>query len=403
MKMPATRRIDGWATAASLLATAPAAAQEIIGLPGEDSWLEPRFEEVYRLGSRAGEDWEQFGHVTDVGFDGKGQLYVLDIQVSRIFVVGPDGEYRRAFGGPGEGPGEFRSPAGFAVMRDGRVVIGDWGYLAYHVFDPDGQFERRVGMAPGGDVLALTKQMPDPGGLALISAVGAPLLALEMVDYSARTGTITLHDSRPVERIDLTGEVAMVDTVAEGWLSPDVVFYNGVQGSMTFSPRMLAAVLPDGSVAFSDSTAYAIRIARAGEGVVRILKRPLHPIPVTNRVRRAERDRRLRLARERSPVVGPAARERIADLEFFAEVSIVRDLSAGWDGEIWVRRHGEEPGDDHGPIDVLTMDGRYLGSIRAGITAIPDAFGPDGLMAFIETDELDAATVVVKRLLPWQK
>lgn len=134
---------------------------------------------------------------------------------------------------------------------------------------------------------------------------------------------------------------------------------------------------------------------------MRILKRPFRPIPVTNRVRRAERDRRLRLARERSPVVDPAARARIADLEFFAEVSIVRDLSAGWDGEIWVRRHGEEPGDDHGPIDVLTADGRYLGSIRAGATAIPDAFGPNGLVAFIETSELDVETVVVKRLLPW--
>ena len=392
-----------FSSAPCLLAAVAATAQQVVDLPGEDRWLEPRFEEVYRLGSPGGADWEQFGAVSDVGFDGAGQLYVFDVQVPRVFVVGPDGEYLRAFGGPGEGPGEFRSPAGFAVMRDGRVVIGDFGHLAYHVFDPDGQFERRVDMAPGGDVLVLTKQMPDPGGMALISAVGAPLLALAVVPRAARTGTITLHDSRPVKRIDLAGEVATVDTVAEGWLSPDVVFYNGVQGSMTFSPRMLAAVLPDGSVAFSDSTAYAIRIARAGEGVLRILKRPFHPIPVTNRVRRAERDRRLRLARERSQVVDAAARERIADLEFFAEVAIVRDLSAGWDGKIWVRRHGEEPGDDHGPIDVLTMDGRYLGSIRAGVIAIPAAFGPYGLVAFIETDELDVETVVVKRLLSWKK
>ncbi len=268
---------------------------------------------------------------------------MFDIQLPRVFVVGPDGEYRRAFGGPGDGPGEFRSPAGFAVMRDGRVVIGDFGHLAYHVFDPDGQFERRVDMAPGGDVLVLTKQMPDPGGMALISAVGAPLLALAVVPRAARTGTMTLHDSRPVKRIDLAGEVATVDTVAEGWLSPDVVFTG------------------------------------------------------------AERDRRPRLAGERSQVVDAAARERIADLEFFAEVAIVRDLSAGWGGEIWVRRHGEEPGDDHGPIDVLTMDGRYLGSIRAGVIAIPAAFGPDGLVAFIETDELDVETVVVKRRLPWEK
>ena len=40
----------------------------------------------------------------------------------------------------------------------------------------------------------------------------------------------------------------------------------------------------------------------------------------------------------------------------------------------------------------------YLGSLRVAATAIPDGFGPDGLVAFIETNELDVQTVMVKRL-----
>ncbi|MXW17454.1 MAG: hypothetical protein F4123_10015 [Gemmatimonadetes bacterium] len=135
-------------------------------------------------------------------------------------------------------------------------------------------------------------------------------------------------------------------------------------------PLMLAGVLPDGSVAFSDSLAYAIKIARLGSGVWRILKRPLEPIPVTRQVRTAERERRLRMAEVRSQVVIRTTRERIANLEFFNVVSMVRDLRTGWDGEIWVQRHGDEPSDDQGPIDVLTMDGRYLGSYPSGAVAI---------------------------------
>ncbi|WP_420449809.1 hypothetical protein [Candidatus Palauibacter sp.] len=42
--------------------------------------------------------------------------------------------------------------------------------------------------------------------------------------------------------------------------------------------------------------------------------------------------------------------------------------------------------------------GRYLGSYRTGATQLPDAFGPEGLAAFIERDELDVQTVIVKRL-----
>ncbi len=82
----------------------------------------------------------------------------------------------------------------------------------------------------------------------------------------------------------------------------------------------------------------------------------------------------------------------------FPEVSILRGLRTGWDSEIWVQRHGEDPGDDAGPIDILTMDGRYIGTYPAGAVAMPDALGPDGLAAFVEQDELDVETVVVKRL-----
>ena len=54
--------------------------------------------------------------------------------------------------------------------------------------------------------------------------------------------------------------------------------------------------------------------------------------------------------------------------------------------------------DSDGPIDVVTPDGRYLGSYPSGATDLPSAFGPDGPVAFIEKDELDVPTVVVKRL-----
>ena len=82
---------------------------------------------------------------------------------------------------------------------------------------------------------------------------------------------------------------------------------------------------------------------------------------------------------------------------FFPELSVVRALSTTWEGRIWVQRRGGFP-DDNGPIDVLTAEGDYIGTFRAGETAMPDAFGPDGLAAFIELDELDVARVVVRRL-----
>ena len=53
---------------------------------------------------------------------------------------------------------------------------------------------------------------------------------------------------------------------------------------------------------------------------------------------------------------------------------------------------------EDGPIDVLAAGGEYAGTYRTGATKMPDAFGPDGMAAFIEFDDLGVASVVVRRL-----
>ncbi len=103
----------------------PLAAQEVIELPAEDRVLEVEFEEVYRVGSLAGDEWEMFGRISAVGFGESGDLYVMDDQGGRIVVVNPEGEFVREFGGIGDGPGEFSASSnmavGFTVLRDGRA------------------------------------------------------------------------------------------------------------------------------------------------------------------------------------------------------------------------------------------------------------------------------------------
>lgn len=371
-------------------ATALLSAQEMIDLPGEDRWLEPRFEEVYRIGSSSGEGWEQFGNVRKVAFDDAGQLYVFDWQTLRIHVVDGSGGLRRTLGGRGDGPGEIRRASSFTVMPDGRVVVGDTGYLAYQIFDANGDYERRVRMTPGDRPTTLWEFTPDPAGNALLSAVGYQMLLFQYSD------DLPSHMTRPIERIDLAGDVAVKDTVAVGWLPPGVEWLpSGLREPTVFGPRMLMGVLRDGTIAFSDSSAYAIKVVPPGAGVRWVLRRPLRPVRVTNRMIEAEKDRQRRESVE--PGMERYMREHIDGLVFSEVVSIVRELGVSRDGQIWVQRRGEEPLDDDGPIDVLTVDGRYLGSYRAG-AMMPAAFGPDGLIAFIEEDELGVQTVVVKRV-----
>ena len=141
-------------------------------------------------------------------------------------------------------------------------------------------------------------------------------------------------------------------------------------------------MLPDGGIAHSDSSTYALKITPPDAGeVARVIRRPLRPEPVTDAVKRQYRERR-NVGRGRA---------------FYPEVPVLRSLSTTWEGRIWVQRRGGEPGTD-GPIDVVTSDGRYVGTFAAGATAMPNAFGPRGLAAFIEFDDFDVASVVVRRL-----
>ena len=377
----------------------PLGAQEVLELPVEDKRLVADFQEVYRVGSLDAGGWDMFGSVDALSFDGAGNLYILDTQAVRISVVGVDGDLERQFIGEGEGPGEFdRESAGalrMAVMRDGRVVIYDPGHIGFAIFGTDGEFKRTIPM--GGD----RRRWPI---LPHIQAVPETkrVLAMTRVTYMSRPDPGPRPQSRYLLRYDLSGDEAVVDTAATAWNPPS--------DRQRFRPELMAGTLPNGGVAFSDSSMYAIKFATQDGRLTRIVTRPFPPKPVTERIRSNEIKRRLEaLLDTRQPTTGDstmramlpavieAQRRRIESMEFYAEMPVLVALRTGWEGTVWVHRRGEYP-ETEGPIDVLTPRGGYIGTFPAGSTALPEAFGPDGLVAFVETDDLDVPYVVVMRL-----
>ncbi|MYC99022.1 MAG: hypothetical protein F4X13_07115 [Gammaproteobacteria bacterium] len=368
-------------------------AQEVIELPAEDRILEAEFEEVYRVGSIAGNAWEQFSRVSAVGFGESGNLHVMDDQGGRVVIVSEEGELVREFGRIGDGPGEFagntNTAVGFTVLGDGRTVVFDPGHGAFDVFGPDGEFERSVRM-PGNSMYLMRTLLPARDGENVITT------SVEAFGMGGRAGGPE-PSFRPIYRLVLTGDEAVQDTVVRAWRpsgDPD-----------GFEPELVAGALPGGGLVYTDSSAYAIKVAAGNGALTRVLSRPFRPEPVTDRIRDREIERQLEENEERVAQSDPRlaaaraelGRRRISSMEFYHEVPVIRDLQTSWEGTIWVLRRGEEPASD-GPIDVLAPDGRYIGTFAAGTTAMPDAFGPDGLAAFIERDEFDVASVVVRRL-----
>ena len=91
-------------------------------------------------------------------------------------------------------------------------------------------------------------------------------------------------------------------------------------------------------------------------------------------------------------------REGVEGRTFADEVPVLYRLKVDWEDRIWLQRRGPT-GQGDGPTDIVTPDGDYIGTLPPDELRTPDAFGPDGLLAYIEHDDMDVSTVRVIRLV----
>jgi hypothetical protein len=418
-------RITRWMLVA-LVAPGTAAGQAIKDIPAADREIDAVAEEAYTVGSMLGEDWETFADVRSVGFDGEGNLYILDGENHRVVVVGPSGALVRELGKEGDGPGELRFPMGMVVAPDGSVAVQDIGHQAFVLFDAEGRFTRNVrnelrnGLMdpaihyhPGGGAVGVSRAfISEPGAGRARMPSGAPV---RMVPFAEGEEIRDLHTAwrRPLEMS--TGSRADFSS------SQGNIQLSGMPRQRAFDPILAAGVLPDGRIAVVDSTAYRIKLIDPEGRHETTLFRPIDPRPVTRRDQEAERERRLEEIENDAGgggavmiVQGPSGggggthrvgggamtemrRQMVENMDFAEEMPVISGMAVDWDGRIWVQRSGRAVGQP-GPTDVIGADGSYFGTIRPDGPRIPQAFGPGGLMAYVERDEYDVESVVVRRI-----
>lgn len=93
------------------------------------------YEEITTIGLNEGNPHEMFGNIVDVATNYEGTLFVLDSEYNQVRVFDYNGSYISAFGGPGEGPGEFRYPWKVLLANKGRTVAVPSINPFVHVFE----------------------------------------------------------------------------------------------------------------------------------------------------------------------------------------------------------------------------------------------------------------------------
>jgi hypothetical protein len=357
------------------------------------------------IGELEGELEYILGSVVSLGVGGGGTVYLVDRQVPELRAYDADGVYLGTYGGPGEGPGELKSPdGGLAVLTDGRIIVRDPGNARLQEFNPDGtpgeawtvvrggfNTSRPLWWDRGDNVYINVLLDPEADirnwrtGLARITPEGTPADTLEPPDSGFEPPSVEV-------RVETEGGVN--------------VSRNGVP----FSASEEWVLHPNGHFVHGVSHTYAITLGRP-EGPLRI-ERAVELLPVKAGERAYREESITRNFRRMKPGWrwdGPP----IPD-----EKPAFGDLYAGRDGRIWVgvpQEGIEEDNPDYDPteegsqptrwreptaFDVFEEEGVYLGRVEApaDFSAYPTpVFDGDHVWA-VTRDELGVQRVVRFRL-----
>ncbi len=372
-------------------------AQQTVVLPAKDQKLELRLEPLYAVGRAEGEAWQEFQQLSGAAFGPDGRLYLLDAPASVVIVVNDHGQLIRRLGSRGAGPGEFRSPNGLAAFPDGRIAVWAEDKRAFVMFDSAGATLDEI--RPGYDAGL-------PQGPLMLCQDGTLLaFAAQLVTgslghaYLTGSGITRAMGELPLLRIQLaTG--AQVQVLARAHL-PAPEKNAPVSALRAFEPEPSAGLLADGRVALFHDNGYRVDVLRPDGSLERVLTRPFRTRPTTD----ADRSAFMKsMAGERVHSMGSAAAAatppKLPQPWFHPVIPPILRIAADGRSHIWVQRRDPANPTRPGPVDVLTADGHYLGTLAGVPPGLPAAWGPDGRFVFLENTDMDVPVARVYRLPP---
>lgn len=210
--------------------------------------------ELWRVGGDADDENETFGVIEALAVDSKGDVYLLDRQLSVVRVFTANGEYARSIGREGEGPGEFRSGLGLFFTPQEQLAVLQGSPPRAVRFTTDGK--------PAGDLGLGDSEEMSMGSFSQARRQGDHIVALgvrrkyseqalEQIWFLARIdgeGKVVARpheETRRLEYANLIFEEKVWDTFQDRWaVGPTGRIYAAVD----YEPYSVKVWSPEGSL-----------------------------------------------------------------------------------------------------------------------------------------------------------
>jgi len=321
-------------------------------------------EEIYSIGGGDKPD-EAFVDVSALDVLKDGTVYVVDTKDSRVKVFDAKGRFVRAFGKPGQGPGELSQPIGIHITPDNEILVEDALNQRLAVFSLDGQFVRNISTAKS---LGLSGIQMNGQGLIVGRSMGlgeAGKMSMDVRTYD--------KDFNP--KFKLASVEFPISTQAK--INP-------------FSAMKLLYALDErGFLYFGTSTDYEIRVVSPEGKLLKTISRDFDPVPITSK------DKEDLLA-----LIPSVSGVNIKDMIQFPDVfPAFGDFIIADEGLLLVRTYEKGKASKEYYWDLFDADGRYIA--RVPITHVIRLWR-DGQAYFIVEDEDGYKTIRCCRTR-WEK
>lgn len=281
-----------------------------------------------------------------------GRIAVANGGTLQVRVYDANGRHLQDIGGPGDGPGEFRSlRSGLWLALGDSIVVYDGRLSRITVFDLAGRLGRTITLRPDGDARQAFGMRPFDDGHLLVEGV--------VLGERPREGLFD-GGSRVYQRYSPEG--VPLNRIGQMPHAPNWGYSVGGRTGYTAAP--FRVTVPPGasdgtSVYIGSGGRSRIDVVDAEGRPTRVIRWHEAPIPVTQELRDAYRPARLEGA-ERDPERRPMIEASLDGVVFPEELPVYQRILVDGDQHLWVERY-RPPWDQERRWWVFDPSGRWLG------------------------------------------
>jgi len=286
------------------------------------------FEEELVLRPDVESQEQSFNIITTICVDDAGTIYVLDMGDCQIKVFNKNGDFLRAIGRKGQGPGEMQLPSAMDLAGDERLVVYDMRKSCLCFFSFNGDFIKEYSVAK---YFPLVRVKTDQKGHFAIQH--------HFRDEKIRGYRITLLDSN----LESIHEIASVERKQ----TPPRVM-------RLINPLLHYRVTKDGQILTGYSTDYELRFLDLEGDLTKKIITDYAPLPISN-------EEKQRLTEARFPDSEGGVPEGYK-MEFPDHYPPFSSFLIDSVGRIFVRTY-EKAGEGMHYYDIFDPEGRYLAQV----------------------------------------